>query len=473
MLLFPHNINMKLKTGQKICYGIGNLGYSVVSQTITNFFMFFGTSVLKVSGSLIGIAIAVSTIWDALCDPFVGYVSDTKSFKVFGNRNGYILLGTIGVSLINLLIWFVPMGLSQVLKFVWVLVALLLNETFCTLYSTPYGALGGDLSSDYNDRTVIQIYKTIFFILGMILPSVLLQIFLPSTPEFPQGQLNPAGYKKIAIVCSLIMLLCGLVCVFGTLKFSRKNANNLSNVKPEKFSFKSLFLGFVNSLKNGQQRLVVFGYSLSMISAAFLTSVGLHFFTYCFNYSSLKITVLLSALLVGMVLSQPFWYKLSLKQDKKPALLTGLLVAICGVIVIMITYILKSVLAVSSFYIILVAIFIVGFGAGTLYSLPTSMYLDVIEYVSDDSSKNSNAATSQSFLTFSYNIANALALLIIGVLLDVIKFNPNQLTQTRPVQTGIAIILFLGVLISLIGSFLLFYRYKLKKKHFENQNKNS
>ena len=463
---------MRLKSGCKFCYGIGNLGYSVVSQTITNFFMFFGTSVLKVSGSLIGVAIALSTIWDALCDPIVGYVSDNKVLKGFGNRNGYILIGTIGVSLINLFIWFVPLSLPEWAKFLWVLMALVLNETFCTLYSTPYGALGGDLTSDYNDRTIIQIYKTIFFILGMILPSVLLQIFLPSTPQFPQGQLNPLGYKKIAFVCSLIMLVCGLICVFGTLKLSKEKLKTFTRSKLAKFSFKSLFFGFTKGLKNKQQRIVVFGYSLSMVSAAILTSVGLHFFTYCFNYSSLKITVLLVSLLLGMVISQPFWYKLSLMQDKKPALLTGLLVAICGVIAIMITYILRFLIFQATFYIILFSIFVVGFGAGTLYSLPTSMYLDVVSYSeSNAETKENSGATNQSFLTFSYNIANATALLIIGVLLDIIKFNPNQTSQPRSVQTGIAIILFLGVLISLIGSFVIFYSYKLKQKHFETEAK--
>ena len=70
--------------------------------------------------------------------------------------------------------------------------------------------------------------------------------------------------------------------------------------------------------------------------------------------------------------------------------------------------------------------------------------------------------------SFSYNIANAIALFVVGVLLDVIKFNPNESYQARPTQTGIAIILFLGALLSLISSFLVFSKYKLKQKHFEN-----
>ena len=453
---------MKLKTRYKMFYGIGNLGYSVVSQTITNFFMFFGTSVLRVPGSLVGLAIALATVCDAISDPIVGYMSDNKKLGTFGFRNGYMLIGVLGITAINILVWSVPVSYPLWLKVVWILFTLVLNEVFCSLFATPYGALSGDIVFDYNDRTVIQIYKTIFFILGMMLPSLLLNLFLPNTAQYPQGQLNPVGYRNMAIFSSVIVFVSGLICVFGTLKISKQNKVADSSGK---FSLKDIFREFGKCMKNKHQRTVVLGYSMSMISAAILTSVGLHFFTYCLGCSSSQITILLSTLLVGMVVSQPVWYKLSLLDDKKPALLIGLLVAISGIIVVMVTYLFRFRLGDISFYIMVVSIFIIGFGVGTLYSLPASMYLDVGEYLQKEG-KN-NGATFQSFLTFTYNISNAISLLVVGVLLDVIKFDPNLPVQTRPTQTGIAIVLFVGVLVSLIGSFLIFAKYKLKKKNFD------
>lgn len=454
---------MKLKTRHKFFYGIGNLGYSAVNQTITNFFMFFGTSVLKLSGTVIGFAVAISTIWDALTDPVIGYFSDNKKLGVFGYRSGYILIGVIGVSVANIFIWAVPNNLPALVKFLWVLISLLLNETFCTMFSTPYLALCSDLVTEYNDRTEIQIYKTIFFVLGMVLPSVMLNIFLPSTPEFPQGQLNPNGYVKMAVVCSVIMLVCGLISLVGLFKISNQKKQVGSGAK---FAFKRVFLGFLECLKNPQQKIIILGYSLSMVSATILTSVGLHFFTYCFGYSSLKITVLLAVLLFGMVISQPLWYRVSLNRDKKPTVLLGLLVSIFGVVLIMFTYILRLEIVAISFYVVALSIFIVGFGAGVLYSLPSSMYLDVTEKVAKSDSENSTAML-QSFLTFASNIFSSVALFVVGILLDSVKFNPEKIIQTRFTETGIAIILFLGVLLCLIGSFLIFSKYKLKEKDFK------
>ena len=202
-----------------------------------------------------------------------------------------------------------------------------------------------------------------------------------------------------------------------------------------------------------------------MVSATILTSVGLHFFTYCFGYSSLKITVLLAVLLFGMVISQPLWYRVSLNRDKKPTVLLGLLVSIFGVVLIMFTYILRLEIVAISFYVVTLSIFIVGFGAGVLYSLPSSMYLDVTEKVAKSDGENSTAML-QSFLTFASNIFSSVALFVVGILLDSVKFNPEKIIQTRFTETGIAIILFLGVLVCLIGSFLIFSKYKLKEKDF-------
>ena len=86
-------------------------------------------------------------------------------------------MATFGMSIVNIFLWFVPISASEFVKFLWLVIGLVLVETFNTLYSTPYMALGTDISKNYNDRTRIQISKTIFFLVGMMVPSVLLYLF--------------------------------------------------------------------------------------------------------------------------------------------------------------------------------------------------------------------------------------------------------------------------------------------------------
>ena len=108
---------MRITKNIKLAYGVGNLGYATIAQTVNNFIMFFGTSVLGVSGTLIGPAIAFSTFWDGLSDPIVGHISDNFHSKKYGKRLGFLIVGTIGMVIFNILLWSVPFYSSEIFKF--------------------------------------------------------------------------------------------------------------------------------------------------------------------------------------------------------------------------------------------------------------------------------------------------------------------------------------------------------------------
>jgi len=347
----------------------------------------------------------------------------------------------------------VPIDAGAGVKFVWIIISLVSIETFNTLYSTPYVALGTDISRNYNDRTRIQISKTIFFLIGMVVPSVLLYIFLPNTAEYPVGQLNPQGYKYISAVTSIICLISGITCIFFVNNSKKLKTNSNST------SLKSMFSSFAGALKIKPILTIVLGYAIVMLSATILTSVGMHFFTYCFNLTSSQITILLSALLVGNLISQPLWYYASTKKDKKSALLRGIFVSVVGVFLIITIFLLRLTLGSSAFWYIMVAILVSGIGSGALYTLPASIFSDAIIKV-NSLTKNDKTATYSGVMTFASNIVNSVFQLLIGVSLDVIKFNPNNTIQSLSVQTGLAIILFVGIQISLITGYYIFSKYR-------------
>ena len=95
---------MHVARRDKFIYGVGAFGYGSVNQMLNNFLMFFGTGVLGLSGTLMGLAIAISTVWDAVTDPLVGALSDNYRGR-WGKRHVFMLVGCCGVALINFLIW--------------------------------------------------------------------------------------------------------------------------------------------------------------------------------------------------------------------------------------------------------------------------------------------------------------------------------------------------------------------------------
>lgn len=455
----------KLKTGTKLCYAIGNLGYGVVSQAMTTFMMFFGTSVLGIRGSLVGLCVALSAFWDGLSDPIVGYLSDITHSKFWGRRLGYLFFGTLGIVVFNVLLWSVPNSLSEIAKFFWLLLMLLALETANTCFATPYVALGIDIAPGYNEQSTLQGYKTVFFILGMVLPSVLMMIFMPGGE---QGQLAQSGYIYIAYTTSAISLISGLIAVFGTFKRARA-VHTEQPKKKEKNAFFKIFYNFFLVLKQRNYGAIILSYSVALISTAFLTSVGMHIFTYCFHFNATQIPIIMAGLFVGAILSQPFWIYLSRRIDKKPTLRWSYFVILIGIFLTFWVFVFRESIGTSvNFYLVLVCIFVCGFGSGALYSLPMSMFADNVTMDKLKTGEN-KSATYSGYMTFAYNVANSLALLIIGVLLDLIKFDASQPVQALKVQNYLGLIVFGGCVISISVAMAIISRYNLKRSDILKQ----
>jgi len=459
---------MKLDFKTKFCYGVGNLGYGTISQTVNNFIMFFGTSVLGISGTLVGIAVAISVFWDGISDPIIGYASDNHNNKVFGKRLGFMLVASLGMVFFNIMLWTVPFEATNAVKFIWLLVSLLTLETFCTTFATPYVALGIDLAPDYHEQSKLQGYKTVFFILGMIMPSILMLIFMPSTSG-EQGQFMQSGYVNIAYFTSILCLICGAICIMGTLKkvqkiykFKKSKKSKTSN-KSILNSFFKIFHIFFMALKKKNYGSIIIGYSVALISTAFLCSVGLHLFTYAYHFTSSQIAILMVGLFVSAIISQPFWIHLSNRIDKKPALKVSLIVVLIGIGLTSLSFIFRLYIETHiTFFVVLGCIFVCGFGTGALYSLPISMYADVITMDRLKTKQNTSGIHS-GFMTLAYNIANSVALLIIGVLLDLIKFNAEEPVQAISVQNWLGCIVFIGCAVSIALALSIFSKCDLKR----------
>ena len=86
--------------------------------------------------------------------------------------------------------------------------------------------------------------------------------------------------------------------------------------------------------------------------------------------------------MLGTIISQPLWVMISKKKRKKPALVAGILTTILSVFGVIFIYLFRIQIYEISFYLMIVAIFICGIGSGSLYSLPTSIYGDLIDEVS-------------------------------------------------------------------------------------------
>lgn len=454
-----------LSFATKLFYGTGNLGYGSMGQTVNSFIMFYATSVLGLPGLAVGIIIAITSLWDGVSDPLIGFLSDKTKSKTFGRRLGYMLIASFILALNNILLWACPQFENQTFTMLWLIGFLLLQETFNTFFATPYSAHCIDIAPDYNDQTKTQGFKTVFYICGLILPSLLMYVFMPESSG--GGQFDKQGYLNIAYVNSALVIICGLISVFGTMKRAKSMPNYDQGIQEvsdkKKKGFASIMSGYVETFKKKDFRIVMLGYSVSLIATVFITSVGMHLFTFCYHFTSTQISMLMICLFGGAIASQLLWVNIVKKYDKKQTLIFALSVILFGISMTSVTFLFRGFCSSDTiFWFVAPCLFICGVGSGALYSLPHSMYADVVTMEQYKTGEN-NSGRFTGYYTFTYNFSNSIALLFIGILLDLIKFDSTQPVQALSVQNGLGKIVFFGSAIALTVAICIFSRYSIKR----------
>jgi Na+/melibiose symporter-like transporter len=337
-------------------------------------------------------------------------------------------------------------------------------ETFNTCYSTPYGALGLDLSKNYNDRTAIQNFKTAFSFASLMIPSLLMGVCLS---DFT----NTRGYLDIAMVTSVLCVLCAVVCVFGTLRHKNASAACPPQIRRkrsfrESWNLNEIFDDFFGIIRQKNVGRLIAGYAVSLSAGAFLTSLGLHVFTYTFHFSTAQIPIIMLCLIAGIIAGQPLWYFISRRTDKITSLVSALGTLVVCMTVFSSVLIFRSQIPVDFVLIyVCAAIFASGIATGCLYSLPISMFADCIA-LNNSAQECDKTGKSAGFLTFCTKISNAVILFVIGLSLDIIGFSGASQIQPLAVQNWLGWLLVAGVTTASITAILIYSKYSYKKSDF-------
>jgi len=145
---------------RKVGYGTGMLGYALLIQTYMQFHYPVFNDTLGLDAVLIGWVIAISRLWDAVTDPFMGNVTDNTRSR-FGRRRPWIGMGAFICALSFIALWWAPAGQSDAFYFCWLLIGSLVYYLCFTIFSVPYIAMGMELSPDYHERSRVMSIRTI------------------------------------------------------------------------------------------------------------------------------------------------------------------------------------------------------------------------------------------------------------------------------------------------------------------------
>jgi glycoside/pentoside/hexuronide:cation symporter, GPH family len=209
--------NAKVPGRLKLVYGLGNTAEGIVSAALSTYGFFYFTAVLGLSGTLAGLAMAISLVIDAFLDPMLGSVSDNTRTR-WGRRHPMMAASLLPLVVTLGLMFATPTGLDQTVLFAWLTVLAIVHRICLSAFSIPYTAFGAELTNDYRERTSVVTIGRLFSVVGTVIAVVLgYGVFLAG----PGGTLDAHSYAPLGWVCAGIALVFGVAFLLATVRTGR------------------------------------------------------------------------------------------------------------------------------------------------------------------------------------------------------------------------------------------------------------
>jgi len=151
----------RVPLSQKIGYGLGTF-FDMWGHWLypTIAFQIFGLY-LGVSPYLIGWAVILNRVFDALSDPIFGWLSDNTRTR-WGRRRPFMAVGAVLASCGLPLLLAVKPGWQGHSYFFFMLLSSAIYLPLVSCFNMPYQSLGNELTPDYHERTLVFSYKNAF-----------------------------------------------------------------------------------------------------------------------------------------------------------------------------------------------------------------------------------------------------------------------------------------------------------------------
>ena len=420
-------------------YGIGDYAICLYWSGIGLYLLYFYTDVVGISPILAGWIYALGIGWDAITDPFMGYLAERTKTKM-GSYRPFIYYGSIPLALSFVLLFWVPPFEGTVL-FLFLILVNLIHRSCFTIVSVPYSSLTARITNDSNERTKLTTARMISASFGTLSMSALA---FPLIAYF--GGANEAfGFLWLAIISGLIAISLLSVTVYSVReKVDEIVTSNLPN-----------FVSITKTVATNYPFWIVFGCILILGSTGVMFNKNLIYFVKygleLHEYQGLILGVSSGA----SFLSLPFWAYLALKIGKRETWLISMTIAFIGLL-------LFFYYPIASLNELLILLALIGVGNGAGGVLFWSMLPDTVEYGEWKSGIRTESSL-YGFMTFAQKSSIAVAALILGFLLSGIGFEPNQI-QSEETISGMKFMMSWIPICGIIISLVLMYFYPISTK---------
>ena len=450
---------MSLSIGQKAGWGLADMGivvFVIVKQLLILAFM---NSFLGIPIAIAGAVTTAVLVFDIISDPIIGYFSD-KTVSRFGRRAPWMLIGSVVLALAMIGLFAVPESFNINASLIWVIIFFLISTLGFTMVSIPYGAMAGEMTLDKKERSSMTAWRMAFASLGILIGGALIPILAGDTRS---------GYTFATICIAPLIILSIWFSVF----FTRKTPRTLV---PSQQNF-SYILRLV--LSNRAFITLVILYGIMTLAIALITA-GLPFaamYLILDDGNSLlsgvakglgTLSLMFAAFVLGSIISQAMWVRLSNLYGKVAAQIVGIVCYIALLIFIFFSLPSYNVTLIAGLFIL------AGMTNGSYQQIPWALYPDLMDVTREETGESIEGAFSAVWL-FGQKVANAISPLVLGFILSMYGWKETTEGITKQsdaaldtLQTSITLIpaAILGIAGILLVSIYLPQHRKLMSQNF-------
>jgi GPH family glycoside/pentoside/hexuronide:cation symporter len=160
--VIPIAPNDRIPLFQKIMFSAGGTMDYVSTGLMTSvLWMPYFNIGFGISPVLLGMVLMILRGWDAFVDPVMGNISDNARTR-WGRRRPFMAVGAVLTSILFVVIWRLPPGVSETWKIVYLIVAGMIFFACFSCWSMPYYGLQLELTPNYDERTRLSAWMTLF-----------------------------------------------------------------------------------------------------------------------------------------------------------------------------------------------------------------------------------------------------------------------------------------------------------------------
>ena len=200
---------MKVSLGEKICYGVGDIGANLVWTTVASFLTIYCTDVAGIAAGVVGTLMLIARLFDGVSDLFMGIIIDKTNTR-WGKARPWVLWSAPPLVISLIMIFTVP-DLGANGKAIYLLLVYIFLAAVCfTASNLSYNTMLSLVTTEQHDRNVMN---TIRFEFTMIAQLVINVITIPLVHFLGNGQ---RGWTCMSIVYAIVALGMFITTFAGT-----------------------------------------------------------------------------------------------------------------------------------------------------------------------------------------------------------------------------------------------------------------